>query len=63
MKFQELVARAAKFLGDLGTLATKNVQRNPVRAASMEVREGGVQTKNRGSHIPNIKLNTNFDCR
>jgi len=40
MKFQELVAGAAKFLGDLGTLATKNVQRNPVRAASMEVREG-----------------------
>ncbi|MEM2385749.1 MAG: FtsX-like permease family protein, partial [Candidatus Bathyarchaeia archaeon] len=35
LKFQELVARAAKFLGDLGTLATKNVQRNPVRAASI----------------------------
>ena len=35
MKFQGLVARAAKFLGDLGTLATKNVQRNPVRAASI----------------------------
>jgi ABC-type lipoprotein release transport system permease subunit len=35
LKFQELVARAAKFLGDLGTLATKNVQRNPARAASI----------------------------
>jgi ABC-type antimicrobial peptide transport system permease subunit len=35
LKFQELVARAVKFLGDLGTLATKSVQRNPVRAASI----------------------------
>ncbi|MEM1563560.1 MAG: FtsX-like permease family protein [Candidatus Bathyarchaeia archaeon] len=35
LKFQELAARAAKFLGDLGTLATKNVQRNPARAASI----------------------------
>ena len=35
LKFQELVVRAAKFLGDLGTLATKNVQRNPARAASI----------------------------
>jgi ABC-type antimicrobial peptide transport system permease subunit len=35
LKFQELVARAAKFLGDLGTLATKNVQRNPARSASV----------------------------
>jgi ABC-type antimicrobial peptide transport system permease subunit len=35
LKFQELVARAAKFLGDLGTLATRNVQRNPARAASV----------------------------
>jgi ABC-type antimicrobial peptide transport system permease subunit len=35
LKFQELVTRAARFLGDLGTLATKNVQRNPVRAASV----------------------------
>jgi ABC-type antimicrobial peptide transport system permease subunit len=35
LKFQELVARAAKFLGDLGALATKNVQRNPARAASI----------------------------
>lgn len=34
LKFQELVTRVAKFLGDLGTLATKNVRRNPVRAAS-----------------------------
>jgi len=33
--FQELVTRAAKFLGDLGTLATKNVRRNPARAASV----------------------------
>jgi len=35
LKFQELVTRAARFLGDLGTLATKNVQRNPARAASV----------------------------
>jgi len=35
LKFQELVARAARFLGDLGTLATRNVQRNPARAASI----------------------------
>ncbi|MBX5320886.1 MAG: FtsX-like permease family protein [Candidatus Bathyarchaeota archaeon] len=35
LKFQELVARAAKFLGDLGALATKNVQRNPARATSI----------------------------
>lgn len=33
--FQELVTRAAKFLGELGTLATKNVRRNPARAASV----------------------------
>jgi ABC-type antimicrobial peptide transport system permease subunit len=35
LKFQELVTRAARFLGDLGTLATKNVQRNPARVASV----------------------------
>jgi ABC-type antimicrobial peptide transport system permease subunit len=35
LKFQEITARAAKFLGDLGTLATRNVQRNPARAASV----------------------------
>jgi len=33
--FQELVTRAAKFLGDLGMLATKNVRRNPARTASV----------------------------
>jgi len=35
LKFQEVVTRAARFLGDLGTLATRNVQRNPARAASV----------------------------
>ena len=35
LKFQELVARVARPLGDLGTLATKNVRRNPARAASI----------------------------
>jgi len=35
LKFQEITARAAKFLGDLGELATRNVQRNPARAASV----------------------------
>jgi ABC-type lipoprotein release transport system permease subunit len=35
LKFQEVTARAARFLGDLGVLATKSVQRNPARAASV----------------------------
>jgi len=35
LKFQEVTAKAAKFLGDLGVLATRNVQRNPARAASI----------------------------
>lgn len=35
LKYQAVVARAAKFLGDLGELATKSVQRNPVRTASV----------------------------
>ncbi len=35
LKFQEITAGAARFLGDLGVLATKSVQRNPARAASV----------------------------
>jgi ABC-type antimicrobial peptide transport system permease subunit len=35
LKFQEITAKAAKFLGDLGELATKSVRRNPVRAAAV----------------------------
>lgn len=35
LKFQELATRAARFLGDLGTLATKNVRRNPTRSAKI----------------------------
>jgi len=35
LKFQEITAKAAKFLGDLGVLATRSVQRNPARAASI----------------------------
>jgi len=35
LKFQELTAKAAKFLGDLGVLATKNVRRNPARSAAI----------------------------
>lgn len=35
VKFQELTSRAFKFLGDLGTLATKNVQRNAARSAAV----------------------------
>jgi len=35
LKFQELTAKAAGFLGELGSLATKNVRRNPARAASV----------------------------
>ena len=34
VKFQELTARTAKFLGDLSSLATRNVRRNPARTAS-----------------------------
>ncbi len=35
LKFQELTTRVAKFLGDLGTLATKNVRRNSARSAKI----------------------------
>jgi len=35
LKFQEFTVRASKFLGDIGTLATKNVRRKPARAAAM----------------------------
>ncbi len=35
LKFQELTVRASKFLGDIGTLATKNVRRKPARTAAM----------------------------
>ncbi len=35
LKFQELTAKVARFLGDLGSLATRNVRRNPARAASI----------------------------
>jgi ABC-type lipoprotein release transport system permease subunit len=33
--FQKLVTVFSRFLGDIGTLATKNVKRNPVRVASV----------------------------
>ena len=35
LKFQELTVRASKFLGEIGTLATKNVRRKPARAAAI----------------------------
>jgi ABC-type antimicrobial peptide transport system permease subunit len=35
LKFQELTTRAARFLGELGALATKNVRRNPARMAAI----------------------------
>ena len=35
LELQELTTRAAKFLGDLGALATKNVRRNPARSAAI----------------------------
>jgi ABC-type antimicrobial peptide transport system permease subunit len=35
LKFQELTTKIASFLGDLGSLATRNIQRNPARAASI----------------------------
>jgi len=34
LKFQELTAKAARFLGDLSILATRNVRRNPARSAA-----------------------------
>jgi ABC-type antimicrobial peptide transport system permease subunit len=35
LKFQELTSRVFRFLGDLGSLATKNVRRNPSRSAAI----------------------------
>jgi ABC-type lipoprotein release transport system permease subunit len=35
LRFQEITTKAARFLGDLGELATKSVRRNPVRAAAI----------------------------
>ncbi len=35
LEFQALATKAAKVLGDLGALATKNVRRNPARSASI----------------------------
>ena len=35
LKFQEFITKVAKFTGDLGVLATKQVRRNPARAASV----------------------------
>jgi ABC-type lipoprotein release transport system permease subunit/uncharacterized ubiquitin-like protein YukD len=35
LEFQKLMVRAAKFLGELGALATKNVRRNPARSAAI----------------------------
>ena len=35
LMFQELVRRAARFMGDLGNLATTNLRRNPARTASI----------------------------
>jgi ABC-type lipoprotein release transport system permease subunit len=35
LKFQEIITMASRFLGDLGKLATKSVQRNPARAAAV----------------------------
>lgn len=35
LKFQALVTKMMRFLGDLGAIATRNVQRNPARSASI----------------------------
>jgi len=35
LKFQELTAKTARFMGDLNVLATKNVRRNAARAAAI----------------------------
>jgi ABC-type antimicrobial peptide transport system permease subunit len=35
LKFQQLTSKASKLTGDLGTLAAKNVRRNPARSAAI----------------------------
>jgi ABC-type antimicrobial peptide transport system permease subunit len=35
LEFQKLTAKAARFLGDLSVLATRNVRRNPARSAAI----------------------------
>jgi ABC-type lipoprotein release transport system permease subunit len=35
LEFQKLTVKAAKFLGELGVVATKNVRRNPTRSAAI----------------------------
>ena len=71
LKFQELTTKAARFLGDLGSLAAKNVQRNPTRVASIaflialiiaySFQATGVYASERDYTIRQIKYTTGAD--
>jgi len=71
MEFQKLTTKAAKFLGDLGALATKNVSRNPARTASIaflialiisySFQITGAYASERDSVIRGIKFNVGAD--
>ena len=71
LKFQELTTKAAKFLGDLGSLATKNVSRNPARTASIaflialiigySFQATGAYASERDQEIREIRFNVGAD--
>ncbi|MCZ2856314.1 MAG: FtsX-like permease family protein [Candidatus Bathyarchaeota archaeon] len=71
MKFQELTTKATSFLGDLGALATRNVQRNPARAAAVaflialilgySVQIIGVYASERDFTVRQIRFNVGAD--
>lgn len=71
LKFQELTTKATRFLGDLGSLATKNVQRNPARVASTaflialiiaySFQATGIYASERDYTIRQIQYNTGAD--
>ena len=71
LKFQELTTKATRFLGDLGSLATKNVQRNPARVASTaflialiiaySFQVTGIYASERDYTIRQIQYNTGAD--
>jgi len=71
LKFQELTTKAARFMGDLGSLATKNVQRNPTRVASIafiialiiaySFQATGVYASERDYTVRQIKYTTGAD--
>jgi len=71
LKFQGLIARVARFLGDLGSLAARNVQRNPAQAASIaflialilsySFQVTGIYASERDYTIRQIKFNVGAD--